>query len=78
MHTSRCNSVSRPRTQLIIRLFVKSYFYCVFSGRLLIYIIASYIAIKSKQARIIKKLKFKKEVGIDYIYIYIYKVRKQG
>ena len=27
-----------------------------------------YIAIKSKQTIIIKKLKFKKEVGIDYIY----------
>ena len=30
--------------------------------------IASYIAIKSKQTRIIKNLKFRKEVGIDYIY----------
>ena len=29
---------------------------------------ASYIAIKNKQTRIIKNLKFKKEVGINYIY----------
>ena len=36
-----------------------------FSRRLLIVIIASYIVIKSKQTRI---KKFKKEVGIDYIY----------
>ena len=35
---------------------------------MLIVIIASYIAIKSKQTRIIKHQKFKKEVGIDYIY----------
>ena len=36
-----------------------------FSRYLLIVIIASYIAIKNKQ---IKILKFKKEVGIDYTY----------
>ena len=47
MYTSKCNSIGRPRTKLIL-LDVQSY------RHLLIVIAASYIAIKSKQARIIK------------------------
>ena len=51
INTSRCNSVGCPPTLLIIRrLFI---------------VIASYVAIKSKQTRIMKKNL--NEVGIDCI-----------
>ena len=40
----------------------------LFSRHLLLVLIASYIAIKHEQTRIIKNLKFKTEVRIDCMY----------